>query len=63
MKALQGLGPWPIFVAVAMLAGLVLLRMWRVRRRRHLAVRREVQRLQREFAVRDALESQEDPQV
>ena len=63
MKALQGLGPWPIVVAIAMLAGLVLLRVWRVRRRRRLAVLREVQRLQREFAIRDAQESSEEPQI
>jgi hypothetical protein len=62
MKALQGLGPWPIVVAVAVLAVLVLVRVWRVRRKRQLAVLREVKRLQREFAVRDALESQEDSQ-
>jgi hypothetical protein len=63
IKALQGLGPWPIVVAVAMFAGLVLVRVWRVRRRRRLTVLREVQRLQREFAVRDALESREDRQI
>ena len=61
-KALQGLGPWPIVAAAAVLALLVLLRVWRVRRRRQLAVLREVHRLQREFAIRDALESQEDSQ-
>jgi uncharacterized protein (DUF58 family) len=63
MKALQGLGPWPIVVAVVMFAGLLLVRAWRVRRRRRLTVLREVRRLQREFAVRDALESREDPQM
>jgi hypothetical protein len=59
MKALQGLGPWPIVAAVAILAALVLLRVWRVRRRHRLAVQREVRRLKREFAVRDALESRD----
>jgi hypothetical protein len=59
MRALQGLGPWPIVVAIAMLAGLVLLRVWRVRRRRRLAVLREVHRLQREFAIRDAQEERQ----
>jgi hypothetical protein len=62
-KALQGLGPWPIVAAVAVLAVLVLARVWRVRRRRQLAVLHEMQRLRREFAARDALESREDSQL
>lgn len=63
MKVLQGLGPWPIVAAVAVLAVLVLFRVWRVRRNHQLLVLREMHRLQREFAVRDALESREDSQL
>lgn len=63
MKALQELGPWPIVAAVAVLAVLVLVRVWRARRKRQLVVLREMHRLQREFAVRDAFESQKDSQL
>lgn len=63
MKALQGLGPWPIVAAIAVLAVLVLVRVWRVRRKRQLVVLREMHRLKREFAIRDALESPEDSQL
>ena len=63
MKALHELGPWPVVAAIVLLSVLVLLPLWRVRRRQRLAVRREVQRLQREFAVRDELESQEQPRL
>jgi len=61
IRTLQELGPWQIVAAVAVLAlALVLFQVFRVRRRKQRAVRREVWRLQREFATRDALESQED---
>ncbi len=59
MKTLHELGPWPIIAAVAFLSGLALLRAWRARRRQKLAVLREVQRLQHEFAAREPIESQE----
>ena len=59
MKELQGLGPWLVVAAVAVLAALVLLRSWRVRRRHRNAVQREMRRLQRELATREALESQD----
>ena len=63
MEALRGLGPWTIVAAVAVLAVLALVRVWRVRRNRRLVVLREMHRLQRELAARDALESREDPQL
>jgi len=63
LQALQGLWPWPMVTAVAVLAVVVLARAWRARRRRQRTVRREVQRLQHEFAIRDALESREDSQL
>ena len=61
MNALQALGTWRVVaIALAFVAVVVLLPLWRVRRRRRLAVRREVRRLQRDLAIRDALESQQD---
>ncbi len=63
MKTLQGLGAWPLLAAAAILAALVLARIWRARRRRQRAILREVERLRREFAVRDALESQDPPSL
>jgi len=63
MNALQGLGPWPIVAAAALLALLVLVRVWRVRRNRRLLVLREMHRLQRDLATRDALESREDSRL
>jgi C4-dicarboxylate-specific signal transduction histidine kinase len=59
MNALQALGPWRIAVAVAIVAIVVLLPVWRARRRHRRAVLREVQRLRRELAMRDAMESQQ----
>ncbi len=58
-RTLQGLGAWAPYAAAALLAVAVLARLLVVRRRRQRAVLHEVERLRREMAVRDALESQD----
>ena len=60
LKALQELGAWPLYAAAAVLAILVLARLVVVRRRHQRAILREVERLRREMAARDALESRDD---
>jgi len=59
MKALQGIEPWHILAAVAALVALVLVQVWRARHRRQRIARRELHRMQREFEIRDQLESRE----
>jgi heme exporter protein D len=60
MKTLQELGATPLYAAAAILAVLLLARVWAVRRRRQRAILREVARLQRELAAREAIESQDN---
>jgi heme exporter protein D len=59
IKTLQELGAWPLYTAAAVLAVLVLARLLAVRRRRQRTVLREVERLRRETADREAIESQD----
>jgi len=59
-KTLQELGATPLYAAAAILAVLVLARVWVVRRRRQRAILREVARLRRELAAREAIESQDN---
>ena len=59
MKALQGIEPWQIGAAVAAFVALVLFQVWRARRRRQRIAGRELNRMQRELAIRDQLESQD----
>lgn len=59
MKTLQELGAWPLYAGAAILAVLVLARLWVMRRRRQRAILREVERLRREMAGREAIESRD----
>lgn len=60
-RTLQELGAWPLYAAAALIAIALLARVLVVRRRRQRAVLREVDRLRREMAVRDAVESGDPP--
>ena len=59
LKALQGIEPWHILAPVAALLALAVFQVWRARHRRQRTVRRELHRMQREFEIRDRLESRE----
>jgi hypothetical protein len=56
-QALQGIEPWQILAAVAALVAFVLLQVWRARRRRQRIAGRELNRMQRELAIREQRES------
>ena len=58
-KTLQELGSWPLYAAATVLAVLVLARLLAVRRARQRAILREVERLRREMAAREAIESRD----
>ncbi len=60
-RTLQQLGAWPLYAAAAVLAIAILARVILARRRRQRAVLREVDRLRREMADREAIESGDHP--